>query len=72
MVYNRAERILIKKKRWLYSEEYVVIYNIQGEDGYWKRLKTSYFTSSKADHDKVKERFVKDFPMADIVSIVYQ
>ncbi len=73
MVYNEIQyKALNGSKKIRFSEEYVVTFTMQGDDGYWKKQHISYRSDSKSDHYKVEELFKSDYPTADVISVIYQ
>ena len=62
------------KDRVLYSEEYEVNYWIQKPDGFWTKESYCYFGTGKGDHEKVKDRWIKDHKNDNvkIINVIYQ
>ena len=60
-------------KQWsAYSEQYIVYFWQQRDDGFSEKAEVSYFTAGKRRHDAVGKRFKKDYPNATIISVEYQ
>lgn len=56
------------------TESYIVYYQIQNNDGYWKFEEKRYFTHKKGQHALVKKQFLKDFKNSNvkIINIFYE
>ncbi len=49
-----------KFDRVLYSEQYVVVYNVEGPNYIWVRQSNIYYAAGKNAHKAVMSRFKKD------------
>lgn len=71
-ILNESERNnLIKKDKnaaWIYGEEYSVRY--RNENG--QPLEVIYYAASKGRGRQVRAKFMKDYKITDIISVVYQ
>lgn len=73
MVYNEIQyKSLNGSKKIRFSEEYIVTFTMQDDDGYWKKQHISYRSDSKNDHYKVEQLFKSEYPNADVISVIYQ
>jgi len=73
---NEQYRKLMKKRNsmeWLmFTEQYIVRFWQQRDDGFSEKSEVSYFTAGKGRHDAVEKRFKKDYPSATIICVEYQ
>lgn len=69
LVLSEAEKLDTHR---LFSEEYVVKYYYVTNGFQSQNLTATYYTELKHEHEKVKARFVQDYPKAIIISIIYQ
>ena len=76
MVLNREEVRLARSaaSSCIYSEQYIVKYTYQKDDGYWTTAMVSYFTENKGENQLVERRFRQDMQgkAFHLISIMYQ
>lgn len=66
-IHNKNKKVAVVK----YGEQYEVKFNIQKEDGYWKKETATYCTANRDSHDKVEARWRLDFPNGELISVTY-
>ena len=54
------------------GESYVVKFTHQKEDGFWTTSEVMYHTSRKGQHEQVEKRCRKQYPKANLISVIYQ
>jgi len=72
---NFTEVISDQKRYQYFSEQWIVTYRIQQEGGTWVKKKSDlYYTLNKGKgaQNAVRQRFKRDYPGADIISVVCQ
>ena len=55
-----------------FSESYDVKYWYKNNEGYLRQSHMKYYTEARDSHLVVQERFIKDFPGCDIISVTYE
>jgi hypothetical protein len=62
------------KQQWLIScaESYVVRFTHQQLNGLWWTNEVMYHTSRKGQHEQVEKRWRKQYPKANLISVIYQ